>query len=109
MRMVVVRISDGLRSWEELDRWLERYALDVISCGWERRSGYTYPSKSQGHLEHEVGGKYNQEVPRCIFHHDSQNAWKLDFRCLRLYRQENDQREREEIWCIYITRRAGRH
>ena len=39
MRIIAVRVSDDLRSWNELDRWLEMHVLDVIGCGRERRSG----------------------------------------------------------------------
>ena len=84
MRTVVVRDNDGLPSWKELDRFLERHALDFI--GYDReRSSCTYPPKNQGHLQHEVGGEYNQEVPRCILRHGSQNGRNLDRRRLRPY------------------------
>ena len=65
MRMVVVRASDDLRSREKLDRFLKRHVLSVIGRGTER-SDRTYPSKSQGHHKHEMGGEYNQKVPHRI-------------------------------------------
>ena len=56
--MVVVKDSDDLHCWKKLDRFLEKHVLNFKGHD-QDRSCYTYPSKSQGHLKHEVGGEYN--------------------------------------------------
>jgi len=61
MRVVVIENSDDLQSRKGSDRFLE--TLNVIGRG---RVSCTYTSKSQGHLKHEMGTEYDQEVPRRI-------------------------------------------
>ena len=51
-----------------------------------------------------MGGEYNHEVPRRIPRDGSQNARKFEFRRLRIFRQENDQREHKGIWNVRINR-----
>ena len=59
--------NDDLQSRKGLNRFLQ--TLNVVGRG---RSSWTYPSKSQSHLEHEMGTEYNQEVPRRILRDGSQ-------------------------------------
>jgi len=62
----------NLRSWKELDRFLEtRVGRHRLRGG---AGGRTHPSKSQGHLKHEMGSEYNQEVPGRILRDGSQNG-----------------------------------
>ena len=59
--------DDDLQSRKGSDRFLQTF--NVVGRG---RSSWTYPSKSQSHLEHEMGTEYNQEVPRRILRDGSQ-------------------------------------
>jgi len=69
--MSVVAIGDGddLQNRKGLDRFLE--TLNDIG---HSQGSCTYPSKSQGHLKHEMGTEYNQEIPRRILRDGSQNG-----------------------------------
>jgi len=67
--MVVTGDSDDLQSRKGLDRFLQ--TLNAIGRG---RRSCTYPSKSQSHLEHEMGAEYDQEVPRRILGDGSQKG-----------------------------------
>lgn len=42
----------------------------------------SYPSKSQSQFEHEMGGEYEQEVPRRILSDGFQNDRELESRLL---------------------------
>jgi len=66
---VVIGDSDDLQNREGLDRFLE--ALNIIGC---TRGNCAYPSKSQGHLKHEMRTEYDQKIPRRILRDGSQNG-----------------------------------
>ena len=100
VRTTVTRSGDDLRSRKELDRWLRGGHIGRYWLRRERRNCYTYSPKTHGHLKHKVGGEYDQEVQCRILRHGFQNVWEGSSRFLYHYRQENHQREREEIWCI---------
>jgi len=68
--VVAIGDSDNLQTRKGLDRFLEM--LNDIGRG---RSSCTYPSKSQGHLKHEMGTEYDQEIPRRILRDGFQNTW----------------------------------
>ena len=75
--------SNDLRGWNKLDRLLEVH----IRCHWQKWGEgmvHTYPSEKQGHLKHEMGGEYDQEVPHRILCDGPQKARNFEFLCLRL-------------------------
>jgi hypothetical protein len=52
-----------------------------------------------------MGGEYNQEVLRRLLRDGPHNCRNLEPPRLRRYCQEDDQREREEVWLLHINER----
>ena len=94
----------GLEEVESLPREIRKGCFGLQSRGEDCR---TYPSKVQCQHEHEMGGEYNEEVPRCVLRNSVQNGRDTETRYLRLLCQVNNQRKREEIWFADIISRVG--
>jgi hypothetical protein len=58
-------LGDSLRGWKKLDHWLESGRHWVQQA---KVTGRAHPCKVQCQQKHDMGGEYNDEVPRRILH-----------------------------------------
>ena len=86
------------RSWSA--GWRVKHRMSPAIC--RQRSDRTHPREIQGHLDHEMRGKYNHEVARRILGNGSENCRNLETMGPRPCRHEDGKRKCKEV-CIGIS------